>query len=768
MNNIEKRSSDRMKPQLDMLLSKNTFRTVVISFCCLLTNPLFGQHQDGAGLFGAGGDESPAPIIKPVPGDLKLLGSIYLDPHVPIEERITDLMSKMTDEEKCFIFYGGGELATGNFKRLGIPTIGLADGPQGVRLSKGIATGFPVGIAMASTWNTSLIKQVGKAIGEECLAFNRRVIFGPGVNIMRSPLGGRNYEYMGEDPLLTGKIAAAYIKGTQSVGVASCPKHWVLNDQEVRRNTINITCDERALHEIYAKSFEIIQRDAKPWAVMTSNSMVFGMYASESKPILEQLLFKEIGFDGAVISDWAAVHNGDKAINAGCTLIMPTNRNSARAAQIIERIKTGSISREAFEDGIRRMLRLYFRVGAFDLPKQGAANTPEHQQLAREVATESIVLLKNKGNILPLNAGKLKKIAIIGPNADFYHTMADDPGAKLWDKGGSGAVRPPYEITPLAALRAALGNKIIYAPGYTFATEKQASVNDISSAVAAAREADVAIIFAGINHQLDGEGRGWDSEKANDRKDLELIGPQKELIDAVMQANANTIVVLTNGSPVSLESWNDQVPCIVEAWYGNQESGNAIKDILLGNANPSGKLPCTLAKNLEDYRVHQFDQLAWPGTGKNGQLDYKESIWVGYRWFDHAKITPLYPFGHGLSYTNFSYESMTVKQNTDKNTYSVKVKLRNAGKITGKEVVEFYVIPPQQNGLERPEKELKAFAKIELVPGETKTVVATIEQDAFSYYDVGSKSWNRVPGTYTIAAGSSSRDIRLLTPIKIR
>jgi len=749
-----------MRPGLPVCLSLVFF---LLNMYCFRTA---AQQSVDDRLYGAGGDEFPASAVKPVPGDKTLLGSKYLDPKVSIEERISDLMSKMTDQEKIYIFYGGGKMSTGRFERLGIPTIGMADGPQGVRLDQGQATGFPAGIAMASTWNTSLVQKIGKAIGEECLAYNRRIILGPGVNMMRSPLGGRNYEYFGEDPLLTGKIAAAYIRGTQSVGVASCPKHWVLNDQEVRRNTINIDCDERALHEIYAQPFEIMQRDAQPWAAMTSNSMVSGEYASESKSLLEQLLFKEIGFDGVIISDWMAVHDEDKAINAGCTLIMPTVRNEAKAAEIAERMKKEILSREMIDEGVRRMLRLYYRVGAFDVPKQGAANTPAHQQLAREAATEAIVLLKNKGNILPLCANKLKKIAVIGPNADFYHTMAD--GSRLLDKGGSGAVRPPYEITPLAALKKALGDKIIYVPGYTFATGTQVSINDISSAVAAARKADVAILFAGINHQLDGEGRGWDSETFNDKKDLELIGPQKELIEAVLQANPKTIVVLANGSPVSLESWNEKVPAIVEAWYGNQESGNAIVDVLLGKANPSGKLPCTFAKNLQDYRVHQFDTLCWPGTGKNGQMKYKESIWIGYRWFDRAKVEPFYPFGHGLSYTSFSYDKMTVRQNPRWSRYTINVELRNTGKIAGKEVVQFYVIPPRQKGLERPEKELKAFVKVELAPGETKIAVATMDKRAFSYYDVPTRSWKVIPGTYTIAAAGSSRDIRLLTRIYVK
>lgn len=715
-------------------------------------------------LYGVGGDETHAPLIKPVPGDIKLRNAPYLNTKLPLEKRIDDLMSKMTDEEKVNVFYGSGPMATGNFPRLGIPTIAMADGPQGVRLDKGVATGFPCGIAMAATWNTSLIEDLGRAIGRECLAFNRRIIFGPGVNMMRSPLGGRNFEYFGEDPVLTGKIGAAYIRGTQAEGVASCPKHFVLNDQEINRNTINISCDARAIHEIYAKPFEIIQREARPWMIMTSNSKVFGDYASESKKMLQGLLFKKIGFDGVVISDWGAVHNEDKGINSGCTLIMPEVRKNARSREILRKMVHDTISQSVFNDGVRRMLRLYFRVGAFDMPKAGAANTPEHQKLARKVATEAIVLLKNNNNLLPLDSKTLNKIAVIGSNADYHQTMAF--GDQLPAKGGSGAVRPPYEVTPLAALQKRFGNKIIYAPGYTFEEKDKPQINDISSAVTAAANADVAIVFVGLNHTLDGEGRGYDSSEANDRKDLELIGPQKELIDAVVKANPKTIVVLINGSPVSMEDWNDKVPSILEAWYGNQEAGNAISDVLFGDANPSGKLPFTIAKKLEDHRVHQFDNLCWPGTGKNGQMEYKESIWVGYRWFDHANVSPLYPFGHGLSYTTFKYSNLVISPDI-KDTYKVSVKIANVGKRAGAEVVQFYLIPPDQKGLERPAKELKAFSKLNLLPGEAKTTIVKLNKKDFSYYDTTAGAWKITPGTYTITAASSAGDIRLKLKIVI-
>lgn len=746
---------------------------VFIMFFMICSN-IYGQNTNQAGLFGSGGDETAPPLIKPQPLDVSLQNSDYLNPKLTIEQRIDNLMHIMTLEEKIALYYGAGPIATGNIERLGIPVIGMADGPQGVRLEKGTATGFPIGIAMAATWNTNLIQDVGKAIGEECLAFNRRVIFGPGVNMMRSPLGGRNYEYFGEDPLLTGKIAAAYIRGTQSVGVAACPKHWILNDQEVRRNTIDISADQQAFREIYVKPFEIMQEESTPWAIMTSNSKVYGAYASENEKILNDLLFNTIGYDGAVISDWMAVHDEASAINAGCTLIMPTLRDQEKINSIKNKLEKGEISKTSFETGVRKMLKLFMRVGAFDVPKEGIANNKAHQDLALQTATESIVLLKNDNQILPLDNNKVQSIAIIGPNADFHHTMSinsTDPD-ELWHKGGSGAVRPPYEITPLTAFLKNFKGQVTYAPGYTFEetiTKQTYGSLAIEEAVEAAKKADVAIVFAGINHELDGEGRGYDSSLINDRKNMDLIGPQIELITRVVEANPKTIVVLINGSPVSLLPWHDKVPAIIEAWYGNQEAGTAIKNIIMGEANPSGKLPFTWGKRIEDYSVHQFDTLTWPGTGEHGKMEYKEGIQIGYRGFDAKKIKPLYSFGHGLSYTKFSFKKLNITRVDHENKkYEITLKLKNTGKVVGKEVVQVYILPPNQKEINRPLKELKGFVKVDLLPSQSQDITITLDKDAFSYFDTASNQWTLQKGVFQIAVGSSSSDIRITKQISIK
>jgi beta-glucosidase len=715
----------------------------------------------------AGNDpETPPSVMRaPVPTDPALIGAKYLDAAAPIEERVNDLFSRLTPDEKVALIHGCGLMSYGEIPRIGLPEIKMTDGPQGIRLDSGTATAFPCGLAMAATWDPLMVQKAGAAMGDECRALDCRVYLAPGLDIMRTPLGGRNYEYMGEDPFLAGKIATGYIWGVQSQGVAACVKHWDFNEQEHWRTTISVDCDERAVEEIYTPAFETAVREGKVWAVMPAYNRFRGDYCTASKYLNRQILEDQFGFDGALISDWGAWHDDKLAIEGGCTLEMPSMKDSAGDAAIAKRIDNGEISRADFDEAVRRNLRLLFRVGAFEAWTNGTLNTPAHQEISREAAAESIVLLKNKHNVLPLDVNKLKRIAVIGPNADQYQTMADGLGLGL--RGGSGATRPPFEITPLAALQKRFGDKIIYAPGISF--EKKLSAPDpIADAVAAAKSADVVIFFGGTDHSYDREALGWGDVKGADKPDLELKGAQAELIRKIAKVNPNVIVVLINGAPVSVEQWYNQVPGIVEAWYGGMEAGNAIADVLAGDTNPSGKLPCTFGKRLDDWLCHQLGPKSFPGTGNNGEVDYLDGIWVGYRHFDEAGIQPRFPFGYGLSYTIFKYgkAQWSERQMSGDETLTISIPITNTGKRAGAEVAELY-IHEDKPVLARPPQELKGFDRIFLQPGETKVASFEIHRRDLSFWDVSTHAWHASPGKFEARIGSSSRDIRAKATFKL-
>ena len=841
----------------------------------------------------------------PVPTDQALVGARYLDAKVPIEERVNDLFARLTPEEKAALVHGCSGMGYGNMPRIGLPEILMTDGPQGVRMGQGAATAFPGGLAMAATWNPEVVEQGGMVFGRECQATNQRVFLAPGVNIMRTPLGGRNFEYMGEDPYLAGKTAAAYIRGVQSQGVAACVKHWNFNEQERWRTTIDVECDDRALHEIYGPAFEMAVKEGKVWSAMPAYNRFRKDYCAASKFLNVDILAKEYGFDGATISDWGAWHDDKLCLNGGCTIEMPSGKNAKRDAKIAEQVAKGEISQAMFDEAVRRNLRLLFRIGAFEAPKAGAINTPENQKIARQAATEGIVLLKNDPSILPLDAAGIKKIAVIGPNADQCQTMVDGTGLAV--RGGSGAMRPPYEITPLAALQQRFGDKVIYAPGlqfekkgaqsaplmkfpeglkgeffannncqgnpvatrtdkeinFRFAIDKApvaglnpqqfsarwtgiftapgvgpyelvlssddgsrlwiddqlvidhwgdhdtqakattialdpakpakikleyqnnggkgdlvlkcqrfsppSSMPDDLFAINAAKQADVVLFFAGTDHSYDREALGWGDVKGADKPDLELKGPQADLIQKIVAVNPKTIVVLINGAPVSVEQWQAQVPAIVEAWYGGLEAGNAIADILLGDANPSGKLPCTFGKKLDDWLCHQLGTESYPGTGNNGVVKYLDGIWVGYRHFDNAKIEPRYPFGHGLSYTTFKYgeAKLSAKSVAGDETLTVTTSVTNTGKRAGAEVVQLYLNDVEAS-VKRPPQELKGFQKLFLQPGETKAATFTIARRDLSFWDEASKGWKAEPGKFEAHIGSSSRDIRAKAEFELK
>ena len=816
-----------------------------------------------------------------------------------MEKRIEELLKKLTLEEKVSMLSGIDFWRTKSIERLGIPSIKVTDGPHGDRTMSDDnpnetlpATCFPTGVGLAATWNTELIERVGAALGKETRERGCAIILGPCVNIHRSPLGGRNFESYSEDPYLSSRIAVAYIKGVQSQGVATSVKHFALNNSEYQRMTISSEAGERAMREIYFPSFEKAVKEAGTLTVMCSYNRVNGTYASENGWLLTDVLKKEWGFKGFVVSDWFAVHSTAPAANSGLDLEMPGPALHF-GEKLVKAVRNGEVDEKTIDDKIRRILGVMAQTGALDgkikvTDKIGSAL--EHEQLAREVAGESITLLKNENHLLPLNKYTIRSIAVIGPNA----AKASIQG------GGSAAVEPYYAVSPLEALKNKCGDKvkITYEPGcpnniftlplssdyltcgenskehgllgeyfanndfsgspvatrvdkvfhyrwmsgtapvpeitgnefsirwtglftaaqtgkYKFGlsaggwgrvyindklvcsnwgdkkeveylpteektgeitlesgktytikiefcrnTSSQSPMRSIrigcdlplppdlmERAAAAAASSDVAVIFTGLTDEYESEGF--------DRKSMDLPPGQAELIEKVAQANPNTIVVLNNGAPVAMETWIKKVPAVVEAWFPGQECGNAIADVLLGEVNPSGKLPDTFPVRYENNPAF----INYPGEG--GKVLYGEGIYVGYRYYDAKKIEPLFPFGHGLSYTRFEYGNLQInpgKVNVG-DKINISIDIKNTGKLQGKEVVQLY-IHDVESKVQKPPKELKGFRKVSLLPGDTKTVKFVLEKEALSFYDPVIKQWAAEPGDFEVQIGSSSRDIR--------
>jgi beta-glucosidase len=663
---------------------------------------------------------------------------------VDLEKRINALLHRMTLEEKVSLLAGFDNWHTQAIKRLNIPATKVTDGPHGARTADESnpsrtlpATCFPTAVAMAATWNPDLIQNVGVAIGEEARARGCAILLGPCVNIHRSPLGGRNFESYSEDPYLSSRMTVAIIKGIQSRGVSACVKHFALNNSEYERMTISSEVGERAMREIYFPSFEKAVKEAGTWSVMCSYNKVNGTYASENYRLLTEILKDEWGFKGLVMSDWFATHSTVPVANAGLDLEMPGPARYLGKA-LLKAVKSGEVDIKMINDKVRRILRVMINTGALDGKitfTDKIKDFPTHRKLAREVAEEAIVLLKNENHILPL-IKSVRSIAVIGPNA----------AAASIQGGGSAHVSPYYKVAPLEALKVICGDKvkIIYEPGCDISP----SADLLERAVTVAARTDVAIVFAGLTDKHESEGF--------DRKDMDLPEKQKELIGKVAAANPNTIVVLNNGSPLAMEPWIAQVPAVVEAFFPGQEYGNAIAAVLFGDVNPSGKLPDTFPRRYKDNPAFAN----YPG--KNGKVLYEEGIFVGYRHYDAKNIEPLFPFGHGLSYTSFEYSGLKVSPAEIKAGDKIKVSIdvKNTGKVAGKEVVQLYV-SDVASSVPRPPKELKAFQKISLLPGETKTVRFTLDKEALSFYDTDLKDWVAEPGKFEIQVGSSSRDIRV-------
>ncbi len=691
----------------------------------------------------------------------------YLDASVPLETRVEDLLKRLTIEEKISLLHGDSKFTTAAIPRLGIPRRWLSDGPHGVREDIGpdtwqpagrtddFATAMPCGIALSATWNPELAQATGITIAEEARARGKHIMLGPAVNIMRTPLCGRNFEYMGEDPWLTSRMAVGYIRGQQSQEIASCVKHFAVNNQETERNSINVEVDERVLREIYLPAFEASVKEAHVWSVMGAYNKLRGEFCCQNDYLLNQILKKEWAFNGLVMSDWNAAHNTKGVALGGLDLEMGTERKAYAdfylAKPFREAIEKGEIPQAVLDDKVRRNLRVMLATHILDGRAPGSMNTKTHQDTSRHVAEEAMVLLKNDGALLPLDATKLTSIAVIGENA-----------TRLQCHGGqSSEIKAFYEITPLDGLVRRAGGRvnITYAVGYasppagprstrSAAFGPEATAAELADrAVAAAKAADVVIFVGGLNHDQNYDSESWD------RKDLKLPYGQDELLARVLAANPRTVVVLVAGSPVEMP-WIAKAPAVLQAWYGGMEAGNALARVLFGDVNPSGKLPCTFPQKLADSPAHALD--AYPG--KEGTVRYVEGLLVGYRWFDTKEIAPLFPFGHGLSYTTFGYANL--RATTADAMTTVQVDLTNTGTRDGTEVVQLYVEPVKPT-VERPKRELKAFAKVALKAGEKKTVTLTLPQRAFAHYDTEKHAWLADAGEYVLRAGSSSRDLRV-------
>jgi beta-glucosidase len=703
------------------------------------------------------------------------------------DKKVEDLLKKLTLEEKIRMVHATSSFNSGGVPRLAIPELETSDGPHGVRFEHGrgwtaqqgandAGTYLPTNNTLASTWNPALGYAYGAVLGSEANFRGKDVILGPGINIIRAPLNGRNFEYLSEDPFLVAKMAVGYIKGVQDQGISACVKHYAANNQEIHRIDVDVEMSERALREIYLPGFKAAVQAGGANTLMGSYNKFRGEFATENAHLMNDILKGEWGFKGLVMSDWGSVHSTLGALRNGTDLEMGTELvlayegtsqtsgsiPSKISPEVYDKFYLGTAALAAvrkdptlvplLDDKVRRILRVMYATNMLGETKRqtGAYNTAAHQATALKVAEEGIVLLKNEGNILPLKKN-VKSVAVIGANAARDNAMG----------GGSAQVKAKYEITPLQGLKNELGSQatITYAPGYKIAPGQPADPKLIAEAVAAAKAADVAIVVGGWTHGYDynkWDDNAYDAESV-DKPDLHMPFGQDELVKAVLAANPNTVVVLLGGGPIDVSAWAGQARGIVEAWYPGMEGGNALAHILFGDVNPSGKLPLTFPVKLEDSPVYALGE--YPSSPGNPLKEvYKDDIFVGYRYFDTYKVAPQFAFGHGLSYTTFTYSGLSVTPGTQSAT--VKLTVTNTGQKAGAEVVQVYV-KDEQAAVKRPEKELKGFEKVFLKPGEAKTITLTLDANAFQYYDEARKQWVLEPGKFDVLVGSSSRDIRL-------
>ena len=821
----------------------------------------------------------------------------FRDPTLPLERRVEDLLGRLTLKEKVSLMAGSAAFTMHGVERLGVPPVRVTDGPTGVRSNEGeVATVFPVGVAMAATWNPDLTREVAAAIAREALALNNCVVLAPTINIVRTPLWGRNFETYSEDPFLAGTLGAAYIQGLQGEGVGASLKHYAVNNQEVRRMTVSAQVDERTLREIYLAGFEIAVKSANPWTVMASYNRVNGTYATEHDYLLNEILKREWGYDGVVVSDWGAVHSTAPAATGGTDLEMPGPAQWF-GDKLLAAVHAGETPDWRIDDAARRMLRLILRTGVLDgeAPPAGELRTPRHREIAARAAEEAVVLLKNDGDLLPLSPAAIRTVAVVGPNAaarriqgggssevragrqiSILQAIGDllgDPGKVVHAEGGDNEPVPPaarvemfspdagrgavgllceyfatadrsdapyrsrverrigklVSAAAMSGMNAELGalrwsgwfwpersgrhEFSIRAPGevrieldgetlVSMATSGAIDTLDVAGvpvirriagieleagrgypviidyirpadrtslaweqvfvgvrpprgsieqAAELAAGADAAIVIIGAASISEGEGY--------DRENLDLPGDQNALVEAVIAANPRTIVVLMNGAPYAMP-WVDHVPAILEGWLGGEEGPDAVARILFGQAEPSGSLPVTFPRAIEDTPAFPY----YPG---DETALYGEGLFVGYRHFDRAAQAPLFPFGHGRTYTRFAYSDVRAPEEVKAgDVVDVSFTLANIGQRSGKETAQLYV-RPRGPSVERPVKELKGFAKVALAPGESREVCLKLDARAFSFYDPTRRAWIAEPGAYDLLIGASAADIELQTTVRL-
>ncbi len=714
-----------------------------------------------------------------------------------MEQKIEQLLSQLTLEEKLDMIHGAGLFRTEGVERLDIPAFYFSDGPHGVRAefhnSKWIAAGndddyvsyLPCNSALASTWNRELAYASGSVLGEEARGRGKDMILAPGINIKRSPLCGRNFEYLTEDPYLAGEMAVQIIKGIQQHDVSACVKHFAVNSQETDRLMVDTLVDERTLREIYLPAFKKAVQEGGSYSLMGAYNKLNGEHCCENPVLLDEILRKEWGFDGTVVSDWAAVHRTREAAEISLDVEMSVTDdfdNYYLANPLKELIQKGELEESLVDEKVRNILRMMYRLKILgeekELRSAGAYNTPEHRQAMLEVARESVILLKNEAKKLPLEQKKIKKLAVIGQNAKVLHAYG----------GGSSEIKALYEINPLMGMKMLLGGntKVCYAPGYVIPTKEQESevnwqqdsvnletiaalqvpveLRDFTNteegkhllkeAVALAGECDEVIFVGGLNHDYDTEG--------NDRGSMKLPYGQDKVIEALLQVKPDMTIVIVAGSPVEMP-WKEQAKAIVWSYYAGMETGTALAEVLLGKVNPSGKLAETFPYSYEDTPTGKNGEF-----GKPGKVEHKEGVFVGYRYYESKDVKASYPFGYGLSYTEFVLEDLTVSAeggSVSKDAtgdINVSLTVRNIGSREGAEVVQLYTGPAEKSD-EHPVKELKNFVKVFLEAGKSQKVEMKLTAEDFAHYDIEKKAFVTKPGTYKIMVGTSVKDICLVS-----
>ena len=719
--------------------------------------------------------------------------AVYLDETQPLEKRVEDALSRMTLQEKVKVLHAQSKFSLAGVPRLGIPELWTTDGPHGIRpevmwdkwdqagWTNDSCTAFPALVNLAATWDKEMSLLYGRSIGEEARYRKKDILLGPGINICRTPLNGRNFEYMGEDPFLAGQMVVPYVKGVQENGVAACVKHYAVNNQEFQRTQSNSVVDDRTLYEIYLPAFKAAVVEGNAWAIMGSYNLYNGQFNCHNKKLLVDILKGEWGFDGVVVSDWGGCRISEEAILYGLDIEMGTWTNGLRGAAsnsyrnyhmadpYLKGLREGKYTTKELDDKVRRILRVIFRTSMRPEPNYGRFVCPEHYQAARDIAAAGVVLLKNEDNTLPLNVPEGGKIVLVGENVV----------KKMVVGGGSSNLKTAYEINPLEGLQNAYGDKaqIVWERGYVGDTSTSYNLVDtgqdlsddrtpeqlIAAAVEAAKDADYVIFVGGLN-----KSKNQDNE-STDRLQITLPYGQEEVIDALSKVSKKLVVVNISGSPVAMP-WADKADAIVQGWYGGTESGNALADVLTGKVNPSGRLPFTVPYRYEDGPIKT--QAQYPGIKEKGdqfwQTHYSEGVYIGYRWYSTKGIEVQFPFGHGLSYTTFEYANVKADKSemTADQKLLVSVDVTNTGSVDGAEIVQLY-INDVQSSIDRPVKELKNFEKVYLKAGETKTVTFEVDAQDLSYFDADKHEWVAEPGDFKVLLGSTSEDIRSTVNFKL-